>query len=171
MDASVPAFVLLTASIGCFTDLRTRRIPNVLTFGSALAALVFHTATGGVSALGTSAGGWLTGVAIFYIPFALRGLGAGDVKLLAALGAWLGPWNTVALAIYTALAGGALGLVVGLVRGYLRKALANIWLLLTHWRVMGLRPLDEVSLQHSTGPRLAYGVAIFIGTVGTLWFR
>ena len=171
MGAFVVAFVLGTGLAGCISDLRTRRIPNTLTFGSALAALAIHAATAGPWGFVASLGGWLTGVAIFFPPYALGGMGAGDVKLLAALGAWLGPHETVWLALYTALAGGVLAVVVGLARGYLRQALRNIWLLLMHWRVFGPRPLREVSLEGSSGPRLAYGVAIFIGTVGTLWFR
>ncbi len=171
MDTAITAIVLLTGLAGCITDLRTRRIPNLLTFGSALAALLYHAATGGASGAGLSAGGWLTGMALFFVPFALGGLGAGDVKLLAALGAWLGPDHTLWLAAYTCMAGGILALIVAVARGYLTKALTNIWLLLMHWRVAGIRPLAEVSLEGSTGPRLAYGVAIFCGTVGTVWFR
>ena len=77
------------------TDIRTRRIPNVLTFGATIAALVFHGSTAGTSGLATSVGGWMVGAALFLPVFALRGMGAGDVKLLAAVGAWLGPLPVV----------------------------------------------------------------------------
>ena len=89
---------LTIASLACVTDLRTRRIPNVLTFGAALAGLLYQFVSGGIDGLGHAALGWLVGAVIFILPFALGGLGGGDVKLLAALGAWLGPGD-VALAV------------------------------------------------------------------------
>jgi prepilin peptidase CpaA len=133
MTNPISIVVLLIAAAACVTDLRTRRIPNVLTFGAAAAALVYHTVTGGSGGALHAAAGWGIGAGIFLLVFVLGGLGAGDVKLLGALGAWLGPTGAFWLAIYTALAGGALALVVGLAGGYLRQALANIWLLVTHW--------------------------------------
>lgn len=157
--------------IACVTDLRRQRIPNLLTFGSALAGIAFQTATAGSAGLLTSIAGWAVGVAIFLIPFVLGGMGAGDVKLVAALGAWLGPMDTVWLGMYTAVAGGVAALALALARGYLRQALSNIYLLLMHWRVAGIRPLHEVSLDGSAGPRLAYAVPVFGGLVATLWLR
>ena len=71
-------------------DLKSRRIPNFLTFGGALAAILVHGYVEGLSGAGWSVAGWLVGAAFFMPFFALGGMGAGDVKLLAALGAWLG---------------------------------------------------------------------------------
>ena len=51
-------------------------------------------------------GGWMLGAALFFPVFALRGMGAGDVKLLAAVGAWLGPLQVVCVALVTSIAGG-----------------------------------------------------------------
>jgi prepilin peptidase CpaA len=155
----------------CATDLRSRRIPNVLTFGTAAAALIYAAVTGGWAGLGSAVVGWLIGAVVFIVPFALGGLGGGDVKLLAALGAWLGPVPALWVALYTGVAGGIMALVVAIASGYLRKALANVSLLLMHWRVWGLRPLSEVSLEGSKGPRLAYALPIFVGLVTTLWLQ
>ena len=171
MTAFVPFIVLLVGAAACVIDLRTRHIPNALTFGTALAALLYHTVAGGLDGFLASAGGWFVGAALFFIPFALGGLGAGDVKLLAALGAWLGPRDAVWLALYTAIAGGVLAIVVGLSHQYLRQAFSNVWLLLTHWRARGLAPHPDLTLNGAKGPRLAYGAAIFSGTVVTLWLR
>ena len=163
--------VVVVGLIACVTDLRSRRIPNVLTFGAAGAALGYAFAVAGWRGLAIAALGWLIGAAAFFIPFALGGLGAGDVKLLAAMGAWLGPAGAVWLALYTGVAGGVMALAVALGSGYLRRALSNVSLLLMHWRVAGLRPLSEVSLEGSNGPRLAYALPIFAGLVATLWLR
>ena len=78
------------AALACCIDVRQHRIPNWLTFGAAAAGLIFHTVEGGASGLATRSAAGLIGVAMFFCPFALGGLGAGDVKLMAALGAWLG---------------------------------------------------------------------------------
>jgi prepilin peptidase CpaA len=98
-------------------------------------------------------------------------MGAGDVKLLAAVGAWLGPSQVVMAALATSVAGGVIALAVALGHGYLKVALSNLWMLLTHWRVMGIRPVDELTLQAARGPRLAYAVPIAIGTLVTLWLK
>jgi prepilin peptidase CpaA len=126
---------------------------------------------GGPSGLGIAAAGWLAGAALFFPFFALGGMGAGDVKLLAALAAWLGPAESVWLAMFAAAAGGVLGLVVALARGYLRAAVSNLWLMLMHWRTQGIGPVPGVTLKDSKSPRLAYAIPITIGVVCTLWRR
>ena len=161
--------VLLT--IACIADLRTRRIPNVLTLSAAGAGLLFHSLIGGWTAAALSVGGWCLGTILFFPMFALRGMGAGDVKLLAAVGAWLGPGQVVVVALATSIAGGVLGVAVALFHGYLTTAWRNLCTLLTHWRVMGIRPLPEMTLEGAQGPRLAYAVPIAIGTMVTLWLR
>jgi prepilin peptidase CpaA len=103
--------------------------------------------------------------------FALRGMGAGDVKLLAAVGAWVGPGDVIWVALITSVAGGVIAIVVASWHGYLRTAVRNISTLLTHWRLAGVQPLEAVSLSGSRGPRLAYAVPIAVGTVVTLWLK
>jgi prepilin peptidase CpaA len=170
MDIS--AYIAIgVASIACVTDVRSRRIPNTLTFGAAAAALAFHALAPNGQGVTSTVEGWLIGAALMFPAFALRGLGAGDVKLVAALGAWLGPMNAVWLCVYSMIAGGVLSLIVATCHGYLKQALANIWLLLQHWAVVGLRPLDTISLEGSNGPRLAYAVPIFAGVLLNLWLR
>jgi prepilin peptidase CpaA len=153
---------IAVALMACVTDLRTRRIPNMLTFSAAVGALGYH-AFGGWIGLAGSIGGLLLGLALFLPIYLLRGMGAGDVKLLAALGAWLGPASVAWVAIYAAIAGGIMAVAVALGAGYLRPMLANVWLLLTHWRVSGVKPLDSVTLDGGRGPRLAYAVPIAAG--------
>ena len=163
--------VLAVAVAACVWDIRTRRIPNVLTFGAAAAAAIFALLQHGMPGLGWSAAGWLTGLALFFPFFALRGMGAGDVKLLGALGAWLGPLNVLYLATFAAIAGGIMAIVVVLSHGVLGRTLSNVWLLLTTWRVNGLRPVDGLTLETSRGPKLAYAIPITAGALATLWLR
>jgi prepilin peptidase CpaA len=168
---SAHVIIITTALAGCIWDLRTRRIPNYLTFGAAAFGLGYALITGGWPAAGLSAAGWAVGLILFIPFFWLRGLGGGDVKLLAALGAWFGPAGMLVLAFYTALAGGLMALVVVLVNGYFSTAFKNIWLLLCHWRVTGLSAVPDISLDNPHSQRLPYGVAIAAGAVTTLWLR
>jgi prepilin peptidase CpaA len=167
--AQLIALGLAAAACGC--DLRTRRIPQVITLGGAVAGVLFHLGSGGWSGAGWSVAGWALGIAVFLAPFSLGGLGAGDVKLLGALGAWLGPGDVLWLALYAGVAGGVLAVAVSLVTGYFLRALTNVCLLVMHWRVNGVRPLPELTLEHGRGPRLAYAVPIFAGTMVRLWLR
>jgi prepilin peptidase CpaA len=162
---------LATAAVACVTDLRTRRIPNRLTFGASAAAMLFHLWTGGGAGLLGSASGWLVGVALFMPFFALRGLGAGDVKLLAALGGWLGPMMIVYVAFHAAIAGGVLAIVVAVHAGYLNTAFKNIGALLAFWSTTGIKPVDGLTLTDGAGPKLAYAVPMFAGLMVTLWLR
>lgn len=169
--STIQIFVGTVLAIACISDLRTRRIPNALTFTAAAAALGFHLITGGLNAAGWSLAGCVIGVLLFLPMFALRGMGAGDVKLLAAIGAWLGPSQVAYVALAASIAGGVVAIGVALGHGYLRTAVRNVWMLLMHWRIMGVRPLESVTLEGTGGPRLAYAVPISIGTVVTLWLK
>jgi prepilin peptidase CpaA len=110
----------------------------------------------------------VAGIAFLFVPFALGGMGGGDVKLMGALGAWLGAGTALWVALYTGLAGGVLAIAVAAFKGYLGRAFGNIWLLLAHWRVSGLQPLQQLTLENSESPRLAYAVPIFAGTLVTV---
>lgn len=162
---------LVVGVIACVFDLRTRRIPNLLTLGGAVAALAYWLVVGGLSGLGVSAAGWGAGLFVFLPFFLLGGLGAGDVKLMACLGAWLGPSQAVWAALYAAIAGGVMAVVVALATGYLRTAVDNVYLVLIHFRVAGLRPHPELTLERGKGPRLPYALPIVVGTIAATWLH
>jgi prepilin peptidase CpaA len=166
-DAAATAVAL----VACAFDLHRQRIPNALTFGAAALALLAALVTGGFPALGASAAGWIVGVALFLPVYALGGMGAGDVKLLAAIGACLGPDGVFNAAVYTAIAGGALAVMVAVARGCLRQTCANVGMLLLHWRVAGITASPQLTLETSTSPKLAYAVPTLIGTVTAIWLR
>ena len=165
----IPTIVIAISVVACVVDVRTRRIPNVLTFGAALGGLLIQITFYGVNGALAATGGWLVGTLLLLPFFVLRGLGGGDVKLLAGLGAWLGPGETLWLAAYSALAGGALAIVVALASGYLKTAFRNVWFMLAYWRTAGFRPVPNLTLDSAKTPRLAYAIPIFAGTVMTLW--
>lgn len=91
MGIFVAAVVLYTA-LAAVTDARMHRVPNYLTVPTALLGLAYHTlAPGGWGPL-MSLAGFAVGFSLLLLPWVLGGSGMGDVKLLAGLGAWLGPW-------------------------------------------------------------------------------
>jgi len=156
-------------------DLRTLRIPNRLTTFAALAGL-------GVSALvwrpwydalAWSVAGMATGLAVMLPMYALRALGAGDVKLMAAVGAYLGPGDVLIATVFVLIAGGAIAIAVALRRRAFERLLRNAaglgWgLVSTAWA--GLRPRMHMSADHSAG-RMPYAVAIAAGTLTLLGLR
>lgn len=170
-EAVVPFIALGIGLAACFTDVRSRRIPNLLTFGTAVAGITVHSALGGWTGFQTASMGWLAGTALFLPFFLLGGMGAGDVKLLAALGAWLGPRDAFWLAVYGSFAGGVMAFAVAATHGYVATAFRNLGTLLQYWWLVGPRPLPAISLEHTGGPRLAYAIPLFIGTVVTVWQR
>ena len=85
MSKTVVISVLAISLVAFVPDLRNRRIPNVLTFSAALAGLIYQTAAAGWIGTQGAVAGWLVGSALFLPFFLLGGMGAGDVKLLAAL--------------------------------------------------------------------------------------
>lgn len=84
--------VLIFTTAAMLFDLATRRIPNWLNVSSLALALGFHTVTGQLTGLGTALGGFAVGFGILFVLWLIGGGGGGDVKLMAALGAWMGPW-------------------------------------------------------------------------------
>jgi prepilin peptidase CpaA len=96
-------------------------------------------------------------------------MGAGDVKLVGAFGAWLGPMGVLWAAMWASLAGGVLALVIASWRGYLLEALRNVGAMVGVWRVVGPSPVAGMTLRDSRGPRLAYALPIGIGALLALW--
>jgi prepilin peptidase CpaA len=162
---------LIVAAVACATDLKSARIPNVLTFGAMVAGVAFHALLPGGDGVGAAALGLLVGLFVFLPFFALGALGAGDVKLMAGLGAWVGAAAVVNVALFGAVAGGVLAIVVALWHGYLHRALLNLRTLFVHWWLVGIKPLPELTLDRGNGLRLPYALPIAAGLVVTLWQR
>jgi prepilin peptidase CpaA len=162
---------IASAVLACVTDLRSRRIPNVLTFGTAISAVALHSFATGETGFVFSATGWLVGTALFFPFFALGGLGGGDVKLLGAIGALLGGPVVLGVGMYSAAAGGVLAVIVAVRAGYLRAAVHNIYFFITYWGTFGLKPVDGFDLDNAQAPRLAYAVPVLTGLLVTLWLQ
>ena len=160
---------LVIGALACVTDLRSARIPNALTFGAVVAGVLFHLLAPQGQGAAVAGAGLVAGLLVFFPFFALGALGAGDVKLMAAIGVWIGWQPTLHVALYGALAGGVFAVVVAMWHGYLRQALRNIGALLRYWRLAGLKPLPDLTLDAGKGLRLPYALPIMAGLMVTLW--
>lgn len=166
----IPLCVTLLAVAAAGTDLAARRIPNPLVVLGLAGALVAQCLLHGVLA---GALGWLAGAATGFallLPFyLLRGMAAGDVKLMLAIGAWVGAQMTVYIVLATFVAGGVGALAVVLLRGRMRQMWTNVRALLArHARGTRAEAADGPSAITSVGS-LPYGVAIAAGTLGMLF--
>jgi prepilin peptidase CpaA len=116
MTLHIPALasvaVLLVCGLAVVTDVRQRRVLNIVTFPAMALGLVLNIATNGFSGLAFAISGLLLGVLLFLVPVAFMGRGAGDLKLLAALGALGGPGFVVWTALWSGVAGGIFALAV-----------------------------------------------------------
>ena len=101
---------LVAVGIAMVTDLRSRRIPNLLTFPAMLVGILLRTTFQGWEGLGLSLCGLVGGPLLLLLLHTGRGLGMGDIKLAAAVGAILGPPLTLVAMLLTALAGGVLAI-------------------------------------------------------------
>jgi prepilin peptidase CpaA len=161
-QASSPAFVALAAGALTATvmDIRTRRIPNVVT--GSMAAIGLALAAAGVSgvSVGASLAGMIVGLLLMLPGHALGATGAGDVKLMAAVGAVIGIHVVVNAFLFTAVAGGLLAIVVALRRRRLGATLSGTGRLIAS--PAGARQEIQGAAKAS---RFAYGPAIAIGSV------
>jgi prepilin peptidase CpaA len=148
-------------------DLKTRRIPNYLTCGVALSGLVFQLAQHGWGGLWTGSLGLLLGFGLLFLPYLLGGMGAGDVKALAGLGAWLGPHLVIYLFVYMAISGALIALGLLCWRGKLWSRILQARTSVLNWiicRSHGLAPA-AASTSKPKSESIPYGVAMALGMV------
>jgi prepilin peptidase CpaA len=169
MNFSEDPFLVIALSsiliVAAIIDIRIQKIPNILTFPTMVAGLTYHFVTKGWGGLIFSAEGLTIGIAIFLIPYVMGGMGAGDAKLMGAVGAMTGPKGVFIACLFTAIAGGIYALIVFLFNiQYLKNFIARSSITV---KIFALTrnfipiPSDEFEKK----PRLCYGVAIAIGTL------
>ncbi len=158
----------LWASAGAVCDLRTRRIPNWLTGSGCLAALLLHGVRNGWRGAGSALAGSLLGGAVFLLFYLAGGMGAGDVKLVAAVCGLAGLGATAGILLGTALLGGIFALALALWHRRLAESLANMGRLLWHHGARGLRPHPQLNVSNPRTLRLPYGLAIAAGAGSSL---
>ena len=154
---------LFLASSGAAFDVATRRIPNQLTYGGIVIGIVFWTATAGWRGLGTAILGMLIGGGVFLLLYLVRAMGAGDVKLMAAVGSIVGAQKSVETIFACAIAGGVMAIGYMLFHRRTHGTLANVGKLLRFHMRHGAKSHPELNLSNPTAIRMPYGVAIAAG--------
>jgi prepilin peptidase CpaA len=142
------------------SDLRFHRIPNWLTLPALLAALLVSPWAGATSGLLEAALGAALGFALLVGPYAFGGMGAGDVKALMVLGAWLGPEATLGAAVWAVIAGGAFALIILMLRGEL-GAFARRW----GRTLLGTLTLRRISYEPPAAGSIAAGGIPFAAAI------
>jgi prepilin peptidase CpaA len=146
-------------------DLRCQKIPNLLTYPAMGIALVYHFIMSGPDGLLFSAGGLALGIAVFILPYLMGGMGAGDAKLMGAVGAILGAKGVFVAFLFTAIAGGIYALILLLCnrqysRGLFAKQSTTLKRFMFTKQFIAI-PADE----NKKKPKLCYGAAIAVGTL------
>ena len=166
LQFAIPTVVI--AACAAWTDVGRRRVPNALTLPALAAGVALHAAVAGWSGAGASLAGAL--VALVLVPGWLAGwMGAGDVKLLMALGAWLAFPHALAAVLFSLIAGGVIAIAYAVRRGILQQTLFGAaWLAM--WAV-GPRSGAPLVAPVTSGVRFPFAVAVLIGACAALWVR
>jgi len=159
--------VTLTLVVAAVIDGYKLKVPNWITFPMILSGWVFSYVTYGWAGLGWSLGGTAIGLGLLMPAYAIGGMGAGDVKLLAGVGAWV--WGTVTLYAFcvSAVFGGLIAVAMVLYRKAWEKHRNQFWMI---WNeVVTLRDAEQLSVIAAERKRsmllLPYGIPIALGTI------
>jgi prepilin peptidase CpaA len=164
-------FVLCVAT---FTDLRSRRIPNWLVIPFMLAGIAVSPWRPdwqgkmhgfGWYGLGQSFEGLGLGILVFGFLFWLGGMGGGDLKLCAALGAWIGPMQLFFAMVYAGMAGGVMVLCWAAFGGFFKELFTGASDLVFGLKQRGMKRDPDLTLANPLKRRMPYAPAIAIGTL------
>jgi prepilin peptidase CpaA len=162
---------LITLAVATVTDLHRRIIPNWLVFPFLAAGLTVSGGLGGWHGIGQSLLGVGLGLLLFGVLFWMGGMGAGDVKLAAAIGAWVGPGQLFFALFATAIAGGVMALGWAIIAGFVPDLLAGSGNLIFGRRKEDRGTTDELKLSNPKARKMPYAPAIAIGTLLSFFAR
>jgi prepilin peptidase CpaA len=160
----VSAILILAAWI----DGKELRVPNYITFPMILSGLIYQTCVGGFAGFGAGFAGMCCGLICLLPLYAVGGMGAGDVKLMAGIGAWVGWQITASSFAVSVVVGAIMALIMVAYSGEWKKHYAQFLMILSEWSVIkNPYKLSEIAAERK--PRmylLPYGIPICIGTIG-----
>jgi prepilin peptidase CpaA len=168
--------LLVLVGYAALTDLRVRRIPNWLTLTVALAGVIQAFTPLAVTTAKDSLLGLLVGFGVTFLLYIMGGRGAGDVKLSAGIGAWLGPWPVILVMMVAAVVSLLVALGTSAARGKLRDLFRSSSLMLinlVHVRRLGARHVIESGQTGQTGSNTIFrplpnAVSMLLGTVAVV---
>jgi prepilin peptidase CpaA len=158
---------LLVLAVATFTDLRSRRIPNWLVLPFLVAGIALSAWFHGWHGIGQSLEGFGLALLIYGFLFWMGGMGAGDVKLCAAIGAWIGPGQLFIALVMIGIAGGVMALGWAAYRGFLKDLFTGASDLAFGWKKRN----PELVLGNPRMRKMPYAPAIAIGTLLSFFAR
>jgi prepilin peptidase CpaA len=164
MDSFCIMFLSGILILAAYIDFDRQKIPNLITCPGMVIALSYHGLTGGVDGLWFSLAGLAIGIGILLVPYLMGGMGAGDAKLMGAVGAMIGVKGVIYAFICTAIIGGVYALVLMIIhrsrfKGYFKKQMTTLWTL-----ILTRKYIPDPIKAAQKRPRLCYGLAIALGT-------
>jgi prepilin peptidase CpaA len=164
----VEAFLLAVVLGAAVYDVRYRRIPNWLSVAGVLIGLALNTFLyQGWPGLRFALTGMAAGFGAYFVLYALRAMGAGDVKLMAAVGALVGWKDWFGIFVITAIIGGVMALILVAMRGRVKKTLWNVGFILNEMK--SGRPAyvgkEELDVRNPKALGLPHGAVIAVGTI------
>ncbi len=157
--------MLALLAIATVVDIHSQRIPNWLALPFLVGGIAARTASDGVKGLEQSLGGIALAAGVAGVLCWLRGMGMGDLKLCAAVGAWIGPAQLGTALVATGIAGGALALIWAAYHGSAGEALDGSADLVAGFWKKGLHPHPRLTLDNPGARKMPYAPAIAIGTL------
>ncbi|MCG0274879.1 MAG: prepilin peptidase [Thermosediminibacteraceae bacterium] len=166
------AVLFMVLGISVYTDLKHKKIFNAVLAPAAVAALLGNFYLSGIAGGLVSLEGMILGMLLLLLPFAMGGMGGGDVKLMAVVGAFKGPgfvWNAF---LYSAIVGGIFALAAMAAEGKILFRLRSAFLTLMSFFGFVPRGLNLLDAKPESSPSLPYAIAIAAGTLlAYLWAR
>jgi prepilin peptidase CpaA len=160
----------LLAMGGGIYDIRRRRVPNWLTLSGVVVGIALNTFLYETPGLWLSLKGLGVALLVYFPLYVVRAMGAGDAKLMAAIGALIGPWNWFGIFILTALIGGVFAVGLLLTTGRTRRTFANVGFLLkelAYFRPPYLKN-EELDVRSPKALGLPHAAMIALGSLGFL---
>lgn len=166
LEVAQAALLLLLLGSTVVSDIRDHRIPNIVLLVGVIASAVLqiglHGGTGGVLL-------WLGGLAVgllFFLPlYMFGGMAAGDVKLMAMVGGFLGPVTTFLAATFSLISGAVLGVLILLYKKQLYRFIQR------YWAMASLRAYIRPEADDAARQRFPYAIAILLGTLASLYWQ
>ena len=160
--------VCLILIVAAYIDGKQLRVPNWMTFPMVLSGLAVNSWLSGWSGLGDALVGTVVGLACLLPLYSVGGMGAGDVKLMAGMGAWLGATITFYAFCVSTVVGALLAILMVLYKRSFTKHYANFVMIFVEWmHIRDPRELSRLAAERKpTMFLLPYGIPICIGSIG-----
>jgi prepilin peptidase CpaA len=162
---------IIVLAVATFTDLRSRRIPNWLVLPFMLLGIGVSARLHGWHGVEQSFAGIGLGAVLFGVLFMMGGMGMGDVKLCAAIGAWIGPAQLLFAIVMTGIFGGVMAVGWAVIGGFVGELFSGAGDLVFGLKERGMQPHPELVLSNPRSRKMPYAPAIALGTLISFFAR